>query len=168
MHGKGGLRVENPSPTPDQRTIDNIELNERPEWSSCFVFPRTDRAFFLVRTEARPDQWQPLGGHRESSDVSPIATLRREAKEEMGLEIDPSSVRYVGAHAAEEDPSDVHFWWTSVSAEMGGMPFLEEVLEGAFWSCNEARSLPMYEGSRWAVETLHSAGNCDCPSSRRS
>jgi 8-oxo-dGTP pyrophosphatase MutT (NUDIX family) len=56
------------------------------------IFDATNR-ILLVRTKRFPDHWQPVGGGMKPMDSSPIDTLIRELREEMGIEFKPQTFK---------------------------------------------------------------------------
>lgn len=124
------------------------------EWTSAFIFFALDSEVLLCRTAARPNSWQPIGGRREQGDASSMATAVREAREETGLDLLPSSLRWLGTQPSETDSGTAHFWTAPLPSPPNIHRDIEEILEVRWWDHSEAVQLPMYPGSRQALEHL--------------
>ena len=59
----------------------------------------------LVRTNKLPKHWQPPGGGVDPEDSSPVAALRREIDEELGISIDPRSLDFQLPINTPSDPA---------------------------------------------------------------
>ena len=155
LGSEGPNRLLNPSPdwSPERR----IETAAPPlgDWSSAFVFLTDRRRLPLARTRHRPQHWQPVGGERESRDVSPLRTVVREVHEEVGHAVDPSSLVWLGRRPADSGEGTVHFWGSIVAPDaLQDLVIDDELLEVRWWRAGEAMQLPMYAASRWAVGEL--------------
>jgi 8-oxo-dGTP diphosphatase len=116
-------------------------------WSSFVFFVHADQ-ILLVRTAAQPEQWQPVGGQRDAADSSPIDTLIREVHEEVGVRLDPTMTRWIGARKADLGTGVVCFWIASSFAFDKQLSLqLDEILEARWWNIAQARLLPMYQAS---------------------
>jgi 8-oxo-dGTP diphosphatase len=67
-----------------------------------------DRRVLLVRRAYPPNDWVMPGGNADPME-SPVETLRREVREEVGLEVEPSRMTGVYYHADHRSGEYVHF-----------------------------------------------------------
>jgi 8-oxo-dGTP pyrophosphatase MutT (NUDIX family) len=123
-------------------------------WGSFLFLCRADEVL-LLRTKVRPDQWHPVGGRKDPDDASPIATLIREAKEEIGLEIDVAMLTWLGSYPADEGAGSTCIWRLQQSEKQRPFAVQEsEILEIQWWPLSEASNLPMYPGAKNAIQLM--------------
>ncbi len=127
-------------------------------WSSFAFFVRAGH-ILLVRTVAHPQLWHPVGGRRDTGDSSPIDTLVREAREEIGVTLDPAMTAWLGSREADLGTGTVCFWMIADHALADPLPLpRDEIAEARWWSFAEARILPMYQASAETLRQLTGAG----------
>jgi 8-oxo-dGTP pyrophosphatase MutT (NUDIX family) len=92
-----------------------------------------DRRLLGARSRGK-SAWYVPGGKRESGETDAQA-LVREIREELAVEIDPATLRYVAAFEAQADgkPDGVHVRVTCYRAEAAGAPTPSAEIEELRW-----------------------------------
>lgn len=110
--------------------------------------------FLLVRTRKLPESWQPLGGGKESTDASLIATALRELKEEAALEMAPEDLTFILETPFDFGDGRVQFFRSKLN-DVGLLKLdSEEIIEHRWFTLREAATLPMFPASKSCVEKL--------------
>jgi 8-oxo-dGTP diphosphatase len=105
----------------------------RPTPAVCALIVDDDGRVLLGRRAVEPaaGRWDILGGFMEE-DEQPLETLRRELREELGLEIEPLEfVGAVGDRYGEEARATLNLCWTA--RVVGGELRLSEELAEVRW-----------------------------------
>lgn len=152
--------VEIAQPTPDLETdFDSLNRlyahSELPQNWSSFVFLTAQEKVLLLRAVARPEQWHPVGGRREAEDSSPLSTLIREVREEIGIALDAALISWLEHSPADEGDGIACFWQMETDPVAFKFPHAE-ILEIKWMDLRQALELPMYRGAKSALTTLAS------------
>jgi 8-oxo-dGTP pyrophosphatase MutT (NUDIX family) len=172
VHGGESLVIgpptADPSPSNDRRGVEDIEgalsryddiyrglVMGADRWASFVFLVDDDNQVLAVRSNRSPKLWQPVGGRSEVRDQDPLATVVREAKEEIGIKLDPR--RLVELKVVDRDVGEgmVHFWATRVRTHLAHVDHTE-IVDSKWVSVNALAQLPMYAGTKMALEALQS------------
>ena len=100
---------------------------------------------FLVRTHKLTEWWQPVGGGVDPEDTSPVDTAVREAQEELGIFIDPSSLTLILVTPYDFGEGNVYFYEALVDRESLVMKIDEvEVIDHKWFSPQESLKLKAF------------------------
>lgn len=119
-----------------------------------------DRRVLAARTRGRPRAYLP-GGKREAGE-SDAAALVREVREELGVELDPASIRFAARFRAPADgqPQGVHVSLTCYRATAIGKPAPCAEIEELVWLTQADRPHCSAAG-RLALDWLAQRGEID-------
>lgn len=139
-------------------TFDRLhESRPGDEWASFIFLVTATNDVLLVRSTRRPEQWQPVGGRQEPADLSPVRTLQREAREEVGVALEGCDLRPLVTLPRDVGTGDVHFYLAYLPERPGLELQRAEVLDHRWVPLTEVDRLPMYPGSRAALPFLRDA-----------
>jgi len=123
-------------------------------WASFVFLVDEYHRVLVVRPTRRPELWQPIGGRSEQVDRDPMATVIREAREEIGIRLDPSQLIKLETADRDVGKGKVHFWVKFIES---GLPIdiaPAEILAWDWIPLDMLADLPMYTGTRAALERL--------------
>jgi 8-oxo-dGTP pyrophosphatase MutT (NUDIX family) len=123
-------------------------------WASFVFLVDEDHRVLVVRPTRRPELWQPIGGRSELLDRDPMATVIREAREEVGVHLDPSQLIELGAMERDVGKGKVHFWMARIKSGLAIDIAATEILAWDWVPLSSLADLPMYAGTRAALERL--------------
>jgi 8-oxo-dGTP pyrophosphatase MutT (NUDIX family) len=113
--------------------------------ASC-VGISNDDAMLLVRTVAYPRFWQPLGGQVDPGEHPRDAAVR-EAYEEAGFTLEPSTLTHIVSLPLDVSDGEIHFYHAT-SPERDIRTCAEEILEYRWVTATEAAELPTLPAAR--------------------
>ena len=128
--------------------------NGADRWASFVFLLDEDNRILLARSSRRPDLWQPIGGRAERLDKDPVATVVREAKEEVGVRLDPKQLSELDVEHRDVGEGMVHFWVAHIRSGAVRTVARPEILEWRWMSVNAVESLSTYAGTRSALRLL--------------
>lgn len=136
----------------DELYLDSTTGADR--WASFVFLVDEYHRVLVVRPTRRPELWQPIGGRSEQADRNPIATVIREAREEIGVHLDPSQLIELGIAERDVGKGKVHFWMKFLKSALPIDITTIEILAWDWVPLHSLADLPMYAGTRIAVERL--------------
>jgi 8-oxo-dGTP pyrophosphatase MutT (NUDIX family) len=157
-----GARISNPRGAVENldsllASYDNLyaEVADGADRWASFVFLLDEgNRILLMRSSRRPDLWQPIGGRAERLDQDPVATVVREAQEEVGVRLDPKRLSELDVEHRDVGEGMVHFWVAQIRSEIVRSVARPEILEWRWMPVNAADSLSTYAGTRTALKLL--------------
>jgi 8-oxo-dGTP pyrophosphatase MutT (NUDIX family) len=129
-------------------------VNGADRWASFVFLLDEDNRILLTRSSRRPDLWQPIGGRAERFDQDPVATVVREAKEEVGIRLDPERLSGLDVEPRDVGEGMVHFWVARVRSGVVCTVARPEIFEWRWMPVNAAEGLSTYAGTRSALKLL--------------
>jgi 8-oxo-dGTP pyrophosphatase MutT (NUDIX family) len=123
-------------------------------WASFVFLVDKYHRVLVVRPTRRPELWQPIGGRSEQVDRDPMATVIREAGEEIGVHLDPSQLIELGIAERDVGKGKVHFWVMCLESALPIDTATSEIFDWDWIPLGSLADLPMYAGTRSALERL--------------
>lgn len=110
----------------------------------------------LARTAKLPQSWHVIGGGIEPEDKTPKAAVIREVKEELGIDLDPNSLKFIITVPYDFGEGSIHHFTTLLSKDIELHVDKNELVEHKWFSLDEAVKLPMYDALRTFLGELQS------------
>lgn len=107
-----------------------------------------DGYILLTRTSKLPQSWHAIGGGIDPEDKTPEAAVFREIKEELGIDLDPSNLKFVITVPYDFGEGSIHYYSAPLNKDTKLHVDQNEIIEHRWFSLDEAMKLPMYNGLR--------------------
>ncbi|GAA1014369.1 hypothetical protein Aple_079670 [Acrocarpospora pleiomorpha] len=104
-----------------------------------------DGRVLMIRTSRLPSRWQPIGGGMNPDESSPVDTLRREVREEAGIDLLPQDLRPIVEAPYDFGEGTVYFFEAEIGDRKSKIRLAEnEITEHRWVTVDEARRLPVF------------------------
>jgi 8-oxo-dGTP diphosphatase len=114
----------------------------------------SDGRILLVRTKRLPSKWQPIGGGMKPYDQTPLETVKRELREEIGLDLPDEAFELQLTTNYDFGEGKVYFYTTNLPAG-ASLNFDASELEEWKWVPWEAvQSLEMFPATQSFIAHL--------------
>lgn len=122
---------------------------------AVLVLKRADGTMLMMRTQRLPGSWQHIGGGVQAQDHTPRETLSREAKEELGLTLDPAQMEFLGDLPYDFGHGIIHCYTATTDESDPELdPDSDEVAEVKWVGVATALSLPTFPATRRLLEIM--------------
>src|SRR5688500_11567184 len=103
-----------------------------------YVVPISPGGDILLVDHVKAGLWLPPGGHVDP-DEHPADTARREAREELGVEVEVRPVFLTATQTRDNETrhTDVSIWYVAVGARGWTVPESDEFREARWWTPRE-------------------------------
>ena len=112
------------------------------------------RKILLVRTRKLPDAWQPVGGGIKAVDTSAEGAVIREVKEEIGIDINPSSLNLKLTVPYDFGEGNIYFFEATLQQGLQLSVDSTEILECRWFNLREAELLPAFPATKQFLKLL--------------
>lgn len=109
----------------------------------------------LVRTKRFPDHWQPIGGGMKPFDSSPVDTLMREVREEIGIEFTADQFQLQLTTNYDFGEGTVYFYTASMPQNSPPNFDSNELTEWRWFAIDSLDSLQAFPATKKFFSSLH-------------
>jgi 8-oxo-dGTP pyrophosphatase MutT (NUDIX family) len=118
----------------------------------------------FVRTKRLPDIWQPTGGHVDNNhDKSLVDAVLRETREEIGVEIDPTTLKRIYKAPNDIDSGEIYFFLADMPNNSEIILNSQEILEYRWVSMKDTPTITLLPATQKCLQILRLAQNFPTP-----
>lgn len=107
-----------------------------------------DGQMLFTRAARLSQSWHAIGGGIEPGDKTPEAAAVREAKEELGVQLNPNELEFIITAPYDFGEGSVHCYLAPLSRTVRLQIDRTEIIEHAWLPIREAKKLPIFPALR--------------------